>query len=158
MVAVYCLETKSGIKRRAQQTQDSTHHIVGENKATVTKLPKIDSLKRTIWLQRQIINHAYPQPLTLADLVLPLEYQQTTKSDQFKLYDSSQEHSNRFIIFGTHQNIEMLRNSQIWLLMARSNQHLPSFAQVYVIHSLRGGANPLGKEPLITLLVCFTPK
>ena len=98
MVAVCCLETKSGIKRRAQQTQDSTHHIVGENLATVTqnatiKLPKIDSLKRTIRRQRQIINHAYPQPLTLADLVLLLEYQQTTKGDQFKLYDSGQEQS-----------------------------------------------------------------
>ena len=90
MVAVCCLETKSGIKRKAQQTQDSTHHIVGENLTTVTqnaaiKLPKIDSLKRTIRRQRQIINHAYPQPLTLADLVLPIEYQQTTKGDQFIL-------------------------------------------------------------------------
>ena len=34
MVAESCLETKFGIKRRAEQTQDSTHHIVGENFAT----------------------------------------------------------------------------------------------------------------------------
>ena len=87
MVVVCCLETKSGIKRKAQQTQDSTHHIVGGNVATVTqnaaiKLPKIDSLKR-IRRQRQIINHSYPQPLTLADLVLHIEHQQTAKGVQF---------------------------------------------------------------------------
>ena len=36
MVAVCCFETKSGIKREAQQTQDSTHHIVGKDLTTVT--------------------------------------------------------------------------------------------------------------------------
>ena len=114
IAAVSCVETKSGIKRKAHQTQDSTHHIIGENLALVTqsaaiKLPKIDSLKRTIRSQRQIVNHACPQPLTLADLVLPTEYQQTNKGDQFILYDSGQDNSNRFMIFGTHENFEMLK-------------------------------------------------
>ena len=124
----------------------------------MTKLPKIDSLKRTIWRQRQIINHAYPQPLTLADLVLSLEYQQTTKSDQFKLYDSSQEHSNRFIIFGTHQNIDMLRNSQIWLADG-TFKSAPALFRTSSCHPFTPwGAKSFGKWPLITLLVFSTPK
>ena len=121
------------------------------------KLPKIDSLKRTIRRQRQIINHAYPQPLTLADLVLPIEYQQTAKGDQFILYDSGQEHSNCFVIFGTHQNIEMLRSSQIWLADGTFKSAPALFAQVYVIHSLRGGPNPLEDGHLLPCLFVLFP-
>ena len=55
--AVSCCETKIGIKRRARESQDSSHHIVGESVVTVSegtaaKLPKLDSLKRTIQRQR----------------------------------------------------------------------------------------------------------
>ena len=121
------------------------------------KLPKIDSLKRTIRRQRQIINHAYPQPLTLADLVLPIEYQQTAKGDQFILYDSGQEHSNCFVIFGTHQNIEMLLSSQIWLADGTFKSAPVLFAQVYVIHSLRGGPNPLEDGHLLPCLFVLLP-
>ena len=51
MRKILCLETKAGIKRRAAQTQDSTHHIVGESVSNITdgtaaKLPKLNSLKR----------------------------------------------------------------------------------------------------------------
>ena len=136
IAAVSCLETKSGIKRKAHQTQDSTHHnLASVTQSAAIKLLKIDSLKRTI---RQIINHAYPQPLTLADLVLPTEYQQTNKGDQFILYDSGQDDLNRFMIFGTHENVEMLKNSQIWLADGTFKSAPALFAQVYVIHSLRG--------------------
>ena len=47
MVAVCCLETKSVIKREAQQIQDSTHHIVGENLTTVTQNAAIELPKST---------------------------------------------------------------------------------------------------------------
>ena len=47
MVAVCCLETKSGIKRKAQQTQDSTHHIVGENLAMVTQNAALIALPKS---------------------------------------------------------------------------------------------------------------
>ena len=55
--AVSCQEAKIGIKRKARETQDSSHHIVGESLVTVSegtaaKLPKLDSLKRTIQRQR----------------------------------------------------------------------------------------------------------
>ncbi|KAI6651292.1 hypothetical protein LOD99_5440 [Oopsacas minuta] len=55
--AVSCCETKLDIKRKARESQDSAHHIVGESlqtasEGTAAKLPKLDSLKRTIQRQR----------------------------------------------------------------------------------------------------------
>ena len=34
---VTCLETKTGIKRKAQDTQATTHQIIGENVMTVSE-------------------------------------------------------------------------------------------------------------------------
>ena len=99
-------ETKVGIKRKARETQDSSHHIVGESLETVsegtaTKLPKLDSLKRTIQRQRVHQLAAPAQPTSLEQLVLPAAYQQTAKGEQFLLYDSGPE-TQRILIFGTH--------------------------------------------------------
>ena len=45
---VSCRETKAGIKRRARESQDSSHYIVSESdmisEGTAIKLPKLDSL------------------------------------------------------------------------------------------------------------------
>ena len=77
------------MKRKARDSQDGSHHIVGEGLETVTectaaKLPKLDSLKHTI--QRQ--QAAPVQPATLEQLTLPEEYKKTSKGEQFLLYDS----------------------------------------------------------------------
>ena len=52
-----CSETKAGIKKKARESLDSSHHIVGEglqviSEGTDTKLPKLDSLKWTIQRER----------------------------------------------------------------------------------------------------------
>ena len=91
---VSCRETKIGIKRKAQETQDTSYSIVGESLLTVSegtasKLPKMDSLKRTIQRERERVLAAPVQPATLEELNLQPEYQRTAKGDQFLLYDSS---------------------------------------------------------------------
>ena len=88
-----CQETKIGIKRKARDSQDSSHQIVGESLLTVSectaaKLPKLDSLKRTIQHQRVQQLAAPVQPTSLEQLAIPTEYQQTAKREQFLLYDS----------------------------------------------------------------------
>ena len=111
--AVSCCEVKVGMRRKARDSQDSSHHIVGKGLETVTegtaaKLPKLDSLKRTI--QRQ--QAAPVQPATLELLTLPEEYKRTSKGEQFLLYDSGPV-SQRIIIFGTQRNLEMLQLSSV---------------------------------------------
>ena len=66
-----CRETKVGVKRRARESQDTSHHIVGESmqlisEGTATKLPKMDSLKRTIQRERARTLAAPVQPATLS--------------------------------------------------------------------------------------------
>ena len=80
------------------------------SEVTATKLPRLDSLKRTI--QRERVRHlaAPVQPTTLEQLLLPGEYTHTLKGEQFLLYDSGPE-AQRILIFGTQRNVEMLELS-----------------------------------------------
>ena len=72
---VSCLEVKAGIKRKAVETQDSSHHISAEgvlsiSDMTAVKLPKMNSLKRTIQRRRSITNSIPVQPESLEELQL----------------------------------------------------------------------------------------
>ena len=85
---VSCCEVNIGVKRRAQESQDSAHHIASESvqtvsDSTIVKLPKLDSLKRTIRRERVNVLAAPVQPASLAQLALPAEYQQTAKGNSF---------------------------------------------------------------------------
>ena len=111
--AVSCCEVK------ARDSQDSLHHIVGECLQTVTegtaaKLPKLDSLKRTIQRQRVRQQAAPVQPTSLEQLTLPEECKQSSKGEQFLLYEAGPE-TQRILIFGTQRNLEMLQLSSVWL-------------------------------------------
>ena len=137
---VGCRETKIGIKRKAEETWDSSHSIVGESLLTVSegtaaKLPKLNSLKRTIQRQRERVLAVPIQPTTLEELNLPPEYQQTAKEEQFLLYDSGPE-PQRILIFGTQHNLDMLQASQCWLADGTFKTAPNLFAQVYVLHAL----------------------
>ena len=108
---VSCREAKIGT-RKAEETRDSSHSIVGKSLFTVSegtaaKLPKLDSLKRTIQRQRERVLAVPIQPTTLEELNLPPEYQQTAKEEQFLLYDSGPE-PQRILIFGKQRNLDML--------------------------------------------------
>ena len=159
--AVSCCETKIGIKRRARESQDSSHHIVGESVVTVSegtaaKLPKLDSLKRTIQRQRVQQMAAPGQPASLEELVLLAEYQQTAKGEQFLLYDSGPE-TQRILIFGTQRNLEMLRLSEYWLADGTFKTAPSLFTQVYAVHALRGGPHPMRDGHLLPSLFVLLP-
>ena len=102
--AVTCQDIKSCVKRKASQTQDSSHFMVGDSLLAVSegvsvKLPKLNSLKRTIQRQRE---RTPTQPLNLEELILPLEYQQTAKGENFLFHDSGPG-PERILIFGTQR-------------------------------------------------------
>ncbi|KAI6652396.1 hypothetical protein LOD99_7410 [Oopsacas minuta] len=135
--AADCYEAKAGMKRKARESQDSTHHIMGESlqtasEGTAAKLPKLDSLERTIQRQRASLLAAPAQSTTLAELALPAVYHQTAKGEQFLLYDSGVDDVHRFLIFATQHNLGMLQRSKICLADGTFKTAPPLFAQVYV--------------------------
>ncbi|KAI6652398.1 hypothetical protein LOD99_7412 [Oopsacas minuta] len=122
------------MKRKARESQDSTHHIMGESlqtasEGTAAKLPKLDSLERTIQRQRASLLAAPAQSTTLAELALPAVYHQTAKGEQFLLYDSGVDDVHRFLIFATQHNLGMLQRSKICLADGTFKTAPPLFAQ-----------------------------
>ena len=159
--AVSCCEVKVGMKRKARDTQDSSHQIVGETLQTVSegtsaKLPKLDSLKRTIQRQRVRLQAAPVQPTSLEQLTLPEEYKRTSKGEQFLLYDSGPE-TQRILIFGTQRNLEMLEQSTVWMADGTFKTAPALFTQVYAIHALRGGPDLLKDGHLLPSLFVLLP-
>ncbi|KAI6649974.1 hypothetical protein LOD99_6338 [Oopsacas minuta] len=160
--AADCCEAKAGMMRKARESQDGTDHIVSESlltasEGTAAKLPKLDNLKRTMQRQRASVLAAPAQPTTLAELALPAVYQQTAKGEQFLLYDSGADDVHRFLIFGTQHNLGMLRRSKIWLADGTFKTAPPLFVQVYVVHGLRGGDDPMKTGHLLPSLSCYCP-
>ena len=85
------------------------------------------------------------QPTSLAQLAIPAEYQHTAKGEQFLLYDSGATDPQRFLIFGTQRNLEMLQASHYWMADGTFKTAPSLFAQVYAVHGLRGEAADLTK-------------
>ena len=154
-------KARVGIKRKAHETQDGSHCIVGESlqtasDGTATKLPKLNSLKRTIQRQRERVLAAPVQPTRLDELNLLPEYQQTAKGKHFLLYDSGPD-PQRILIFWTQRNLDMLQASQFWLSDGTFKTAPNHFAQVYVLHALRGGPDPLKQGHLLPSLFVLLP-
>ena len=159
--AVSCCVVKENIKRKAMDSQDSSHHIVGECLQTVSEgtsamLPKLDSLKRSIQRQRVRSLAAPVQPVSLEQLALPDMYKRTSKDEQFLLYNSGQE-TQRILIFSTHQNLEMLQLSRVWLADGTFKTAPLLFTQLYVIHALRGGPDLMKDGHLLPSLFILLP-
>ena len=157
--SISCSEVKATIKRKAKDSQDSSHYIVGERLQTISecsaaKLPKLDSLKRTI--QRQRVLAAPVQPDTFEQLILPKEYKRTSKGEPFLLYDSGAE-TQRILIFGTKRNLEMLHNSRVWLADGTFKTAPLLFTQLYVIHALRGDPDMMKDGHLLLSVFVLLP-
>ncbi|KAI6660219.1 hypothetical protein LOD99_10455 [Oopsacas minuta] len=107
-------------------------------------------MKRTICRERQVRDIAPVQPESLHDLAIHHEFTITAKEENFLLYDSGPELT-RILIFGTQKNCEML-TSNIWLADGTFKTAPQLLAQVYTIHALRGGLNPLQDGHLLPCL------
>ena len=124
------------------------------NEGIATKLPKLDSLKRTI--QRQRIQTAPVKPTTLEQLIIPEEFMRTSKAELFLLHDSGPE-IQRILIFATQKNLDMMHFSRVWLADGTFKTAPLLFTQVYVIHALRGGPDLLKDGHLLPSIFIYFP-
>lgn len=111
---------KSAIKRRAENTNDTTQQILAGELVTISPaasaiLPSLSNMRRTIRSQRQMNENLPPLPPSRADIpVLPAEFQTTISGHQFLLYDSGVADVNRILIFGSPDAVTLLEQSADW--------------------------------------------
>ena len=126
------------MKRKASETQDSSHLIQGDSLLTVLegvsgKLPKLTSLKGTIQPQREQVLVA---PLfSWRGSCSPPEYQRTAKGERLLFYNFGPGPVK--ILIGTQRNLERLESSQFWLADGSFKTAPELFRQVYIIHGGR---------------------
>ncbi|KAI6649667.1 hypothetical protein LOD99_6671 [Oopsacas minuta] len=108
----------SQMKERALNSETNTRSILASglgsmNESTIAALPKFDSIKRTIRRTRSS-GENFDNSATATEIIIPKNYKVTSKGQQFLLYDSGIHETNRLLVFGTHQMLNLLRNTSNW--------------------------------------------
>lgn len=129
------------LKTLAKTTNNTTRQIIvesmeGVKKATAAVLPSERTLTRMIHHYRT--NTKVPKnPRELAELVLPIEYRQTIKGDNFLSYDSAEEnmeYDGRVLIFSTKENLQFMSRCDQMYMDGTFDVTPILFSQVYTIH------------------------
>lgn len=124
------------IKRKAA-TSKSEHgrNIVADvtrtmNYESVAAMPEPHNILRTI--RRVRYNKDFPVvPSKLTDLVIPYELK-NIDNEPFLLYDSESV-DNRFLMFSSKKNLEMLKRAKIWYMDGTFDIVPELFEQMYTI-------------------------
>lgn len=129
------------IRSKAETTNDAPHVIISSvsttcSQAAATKLPSVDSMKRTI---RNIRNRNFDGPalpLHRRDIVFTDEYKTACSGELFLQYDSGPE-DNRLLIFSTKRNLQLLARSEHWYADGTFKTVPLLFYQLYTIHGFK---------------------
>ncbi|KAK4881108.1 hypothetical protein RN001_004427 [Aquatica leii] len=100
------------------------------------RLPNLSTIKRTIRRVRVRISNTTTLPTSISDIELPEEYKKTEKGNNFLEFDWGND-DDRFLIFGTELNLQLLTNSRHWF-MDGTFRTVPSlFYQLYSVHGFQ---------------------
>ncbi|XP_077294150.1 uncharacterized protein LOC143916777 [Arctopsyche grandis] len=161
-------QVKIGIRKKASSAigANTTTPIVQSllkdtSVVVMARLPKIDSLKRTIQRHRNKTHVPPPLPRTRNEIIIPAQYQttgNTNQPEQFLQWDSGSATNgeDRILMFTTQTNLDFLRSCQGVLMDGtfKTTPHL--FTQLYTIHGTRleGPDRKPGKAiPLVFLVL-----
>ncbi|CAI9727047.1 Hypothetical predicted protein [Octopus vulgaris] len=111
-------DTVSKIRQLGKSTQDAPHSVVSSvhddcDQAVASKLPNMQSIKRTIRSIRQETLTGPALPSTCIEIVFPTELTKSFKGDQFLLYDSGPVEK-RIVIFAIRRNLKCLSLCSHW--------------------------------------------
>lgn len=130
------------IKKRAKRNDDNPAAVVANTinvaSPVAARLPKPISLARTIQRIRAKEQINFNNPPALADLVIPEIYKLTTKDETFLLHDSGGE-DDRYLIYATQKNLEVLAECKQWLGDGTFKAVPQIFQQLYTLHGLKDG-------------------
>ena len=155
-------EARASVRNRAS-TQEAEQvctvvasELQGFNEQQAPTAPSARSLKQAAWRQRssdsskklKLSEEAAAATqlgmcTTLADLDLPqqlVDFKTRTTSETFLMHDSGPETGERrFLIFGLQRNIDMLKQSHVWLSDGTFSQAPALFKQLYTVHAYDAG-------------------
>ena len=136
-------KVKVGVKRRALETEESAQQIISQELSDISEsaavnLPAIRNIRRNIRRNRQIAGNPLPIPNTRSQLVIPDDYKQTLRHEQFLLFDSGPD-EDRILIFGTQSTLQKLQESEAWFCDGTFKVVPSIFYQLFTIHGLMHG-------------------
>ena len=129
------------IRKKAKSSTEAPHALLSNelkhcSEAAACKLPKTQTLKRTIRSIRFKNNCLPPLPQCQSDLTLTSEYTKTFRGEDFLIFDSGPT-NNRILIFATARNIRLLANSDRWYCDGTFKTVPLLFYQLYTIHGFQ---------------------
>ena len=107
------------IRQRAANSRDPPHLLVQQAQATLSnealaEMPQYNSLQRNVQRKRKINGDPIANPRNIEEIAIPNSLRQTLRGDNFLLYDSGVEDADRFLIFGTQKNLDILAEYSNW--------------------------------------------
>lgn len=106
------------MKKKAKKSEDNPAIIVANaiNVSTpvAARLPKPISMVRTVQRIQAQQHVQLPNPTSLADLEIPDPFKLTTKGENFLLHDSGGTSAERYLIYTTADNLNLLAQCPQW--------------------------------------------
>lgn len=131
---------RSQIKSKALSTEDCPRKVIGKlmsqaPDAVIAKLPSVSNLAHSVSRYRRKEEGGTKDPSNLAELVLDVPHQLTTKGEMFLLHDIQQP-DGRTMIFATKENLRFLSNCSHWYMDGTFKIAPKLFTQLYSIHGI----------------------
>lgn len=132
------------LKTVAKTSKKSARELVIEaigsaDAPTVAALPTIRNLRKTA--NRYITGDNLPNPASVMEIILNEGNTKTSRNEDFLLYDSArdgipedEEEAKRLIIFGTRNNLDILKICQTIAMDGTFSIAPPLFRQLFTIH------------------------
>lgn len=109
---------------------------VGVSLEAANLLPSYSASQRTIERKRKRPDVNNPRPHSVKDIILPDTMKVTTRSENFLLWDSGDQDTNRMFMFGTATNLQLLEQYPHWFMDGTFKIAPEIFLQVFTIHAL----------------------
>ncbi len=132
------------VRQRATTSRDTPRLLIQQSQTTLSQeavavLPKYKSVQKMIQRKRKIHGEPVPNPRTVAEIDVPHMLQITLRGENFLLHDSGADDPDRFFIFGTDENLNILARNGNWFADGTFKIAPHLFYQLTTIHALQNG-------------------
>ncbi|XP_066969100.1 uncharacterized protein [Macrobrachium rosenbergii] len=132
-------EAKKKMKSAATNSQTSSRSLIAKIASSLDSnalalLPTKAHLSRSIRGWRQKENQAPPIPTGRSGYIIPGEYRFLENGDQFLLYDSGEDCSDRILVFGTKAGLDDLEKNKDWACDGTFKCSPEIYYQLFTLH------------------------